>query len=152
MATLNAYFVHKFTTHMIDISAKREEIVEEIQRVARLLRVQRLSQKEFDRHRQKFCAATAAYQFGTWNKAVKSAGLEPYLPSHGEVHNKLEDSELLLEIIALHELLGKKPSSNDMACHGKYSPRPYADRWGSWTRARSAAYEKYGEPKSIAPS
>ena len=33
-----------------------------------------------------------------------------------------------------------------MARFGKFSPKPYNDRWGTFAKAREAAYERFGIP------
>jgi hypothetical protein len=75
---------------------------------------------------------------------VRAAGLEPYESGQSNISPKLTDDELLSEIIRLHEAIGKRPSEYDMARQGKYSPKPYRDRWGSWVAARKMAYRRYG--------
>lgn len=121
-------------------------VIAEILRVANMLGVDRLSQNDFDKHHQLASLSTAGYQFGSWNRAVKAAGLEPYESGKNNVGPKLSDEELLLEIIRLHGELGKTPSERELARFGKFSPKPYRDRWGSWTKARNAAYERFGSP------
>jgi hypothetical protein len=122
-------------------------VIAEIQRVARELGVDRLSRREFDRRHQLAGESTADYQFGTWNEAVRAAGLEPYEPGQSNVGPKLTDEALLHEIVRLHLQLGKRPSEYDMARHGHFSPKPFRDRWGSRVAARDAAYERFGLPE-----
>jgi hypothetical protein len=121
-------------------------VIEEIRRVARELGVDRLSQREFDQHHRLAGTSTADYQFGTWNEAVRAAGLVPYEPGQSKIGPTLSDENLLREIVRLHQELGKRPSEYDMARHGQFSPKPFRDRWGSWVAAREAAYEQFGVP------
>jgi hypothetical protein len=123
---------------------RQPRVIAEIQRVAAMLGVDRLSQSEFDAHHQLACCSTAGYQFGSWNRAVRVAGLEPYEPGFNDSGPKISDEELLREIVRLREHLGKDPSQMEMARFGKYSPKPFAERWGSWLGARKAAYERFG--------
>ncbi len=127
------------------LTPKQLRVVEEIQRVAQSLGVDRLSQREFDRHHKLAGCSTAGYQFGSWNRAVQAAGLEPYEAGKGNAGPKLSDTELLEEIIRLHAELGKEPSETEMARFGTYSPQPYK-RWGGWSAAKIAAYERFGRP------
>jgi Homing endonuclease associated repeat len=132
--------VKKFTERQL-------RVIVEIQRVAEKLGVDRLSQDDFDTHHELTGVSTAGYQFGSWNRAVKAAGLEPYEPGPSNTGPKISDEELLLDILHVHRQLGKKPSEREMARFGRYSPKPYKDRWGSWVAARAAAYNKYGDPE-----
>jgi hypothetical protein len=111
-----------------------------------MLGVDRLSSNEFDKHHKLGGLSTAGYQFGSWNRAVKAAGLQPYETGGNKVGPKISDQELLEEIIRLHHELSKRPSEKEMARFGKYSPKPYRDRWGSWSAAQTAAYERFGIP------
>jgi hypothetical protein len=127
---------------------RQSRVIEEIRRVAKELGVDRLSQREFDKHHKLAGCSTAGYQFGSWNRAVRAAGLEPYEAGKNDQGPKLSDDELLREVIRVHSQLGKHPSEREMARFGQFSPKPYKDRWGSWVKARQAAYEKYGEPQA----
>lgn len=127
---------------------KREEILTEIRRVAEKLGVKRLSAKEFAQH-SKVSVSTVERTFGSWNKAVQEAGLEPivgYVPSPKEI----TDNDLLQEIIRLTQELGKKPSMREMEAFGQYSTKPYRRRWGSFVKGRELAYRKLGFPEIAA--
>jgi hypothetical protein len=128
----------------------QRRVVEEIRRVAQVLGVDRLSQRDFDTHRSASSLSTAGYQFGSWNEAVVAAGLVPYESGFSNVGPKISDDELLQEIIRVHRIIGRRPSQHQLTRHGKYSPKPYSARWGTWLAARDAAYAKYGEPRSDA--
>jgi hypothetical protein len=123
---------------------RQQRVIAEVQRVARELGVDQLSQREFDQHHQLAGVSTADYQFGTWNEAIRAAGLEPYKPGQSNVGPRLSDEELLREIVRLHQQLDKLPSEYDMARHGRFSPKPYKARWGSWVVARETALSQFG--------
>ncbi len=84
--------------------------------------------------------------FGSWNRAIEAAGLEPITDFVPE-HKKISDEELMTEVIRLTKELGKKPSDREMQALGRFSPRPYVKRWGSFAKGREAAYQKLGFPK-----
>jgi hypothetical protein len=128
------------------LSERQWRVVAEIQRVAAMLGVDRLSQRQFDASHEIAGLTTAGYQFGSWNRAVKAAGLEPYEPGASNQQAKLSDDDLLEEIVRLHRELGKTPSERELARFGQYSPKPYKARWGSWVAAKEAAYAKFGKP------
>lgn len=122
-------------------------VIAEIQRVARLMNATRLSKREFDKHHDLGGLSTAGYQFGSWNRAVRAAGLDPN-PQGGTSEPDIDDNDLLQEIIRLHHHLGKQPSESEMARFGKFSPKPYKDRWRTFAKAREAAYARFGMPLS----
>lgn len=75
-----------------------------------------------------------AYQnsFGSWNNALRTAGLD----LNSEQNISRED--LLAEVTRLAEELGKPPTSEEMDAYGRYSTNPYyaeLDTWSSWLEA-----------------
>ena len=126
-------------------SDQQKRIIAEIQRVAKKLGSDHLSQNEFDEHHELGGVTTAGMLFGSWNLAIKAAGLTPNL-THGHVPRRITDDELLEELIRVHKHFGKKPSERNIAAIGNYSLTPYKERWGSIAKARDAAYLKFGEP------
>lgn len=72
-------------------------------------------------------------KFGSWNKAVRAAGLEICIESN------IAKSDLIDELQRLADELGRTPTSHDMNQEGAYSERPYHDKFGSWNRAVRAA-------------
>src|SRR5438270_458967 len=75
------------------LTEAQRRVVIEIQRVAAELGVDRLSQNDFDRHHRLACVTTAGYQFGSWNEAVKAAGLDPIPPGMSNRGSKISDEE-----------------------------------------------------------
>ena len=73
-------------------------------------------------------------RFGTWNNALKAAGLElsheQRPPSMKELRKELQD---------LADELGRAPNTTEMAEQGPYSTSPYYNRFGSWDDALEAA-------------
>ncbi len=126
---------------------KQEEVIREIRRVASLLGSNSLSQSEFGRH-SRLSTSTIKGRFGSWTAAIEAAGLtpNPQGPPSDIKEIVYTDDELLLEIVNLTQKLGKIPSSNEMYAIGKFSLRPYRDRWGTWTKARRTAYALFGNP------
>ncbi|QLH78274.1 HNH endonuclease [Halosimplex rubrum] len=74
--------------------------------------------------------------FGTWNRALRQAGLE--------VHSVWDVSEedLISELNSLAEELGHVPRKDEMRNQGKWSAAVYQERFGSWNEAlRAAGFE-----------
>lgn len=131
--------IHPSATGPGELTDAQRRVVAEIQRVARVLGKESLSQREFDEHHQLAGVTTAGYQFGSWNDAVEAAGLRPH-PQHGEDRGpRITDLELLEELLRLRNEFGEFPSERKLASHGRYSPKPYRDRWGTIAAARDAA-------------
>lgn len=128
---------------------EQQRIVAEIRRVADALQTDTLSQDQFDEHHQLGGVSTAGYQFGSWNAAVTAAGLKAY---DGSRPREYSDEELLADIIRVHRQLSAPPSERKLASLGRYSLKPYKARWGSITKARDAAYKRFGDPEKAKPS
>lgn len=122
----------------------KEEVIAAIQDVAKQLASERVSQDDFEKLGS-MSVSGVTYVFGSWNRAVIAAGLIPYEPSERKP-NATPDQELMEEIIRLTRELGKRPSDREMSSFGRYSPKPYVKRWGSYTKGREAAYEQLGFP------
>ena len=68
----------KFIYEEVHRNIKTRELTADLKRTARKLRKKRLSVSDYREH-GKYSPTTVWQRFGTWNKAVKSAGL---LPTH----------------------------------------------------------------------
>lgn len=123
----------------------KSEVIAELQRVAKILNTKHLGKNDYKKV-GKIRQTTIINRFGSWNKALEAAGLSPALPKK---RNPLNDDDLLIDIISVTRKLKKIPSASEMIAHGKYSQKPYVNRWGSFPRARDTAYQKYGFPPEI---
>jgi len=121
---------------------KREKIIAEIRRVAEFLKTPELSQRQF-RENSRVPLSNIRYAFGSWKEALKSAGLKPAPQTK---RTTIPDDELLQEIVRLTRELGKKPTDSQMNSKGRFSIKPYRDRWNSLGNACKIAYSKYGIP------
>jgi hypothetical protein len=72
--------------------------------------------------------------FGSWDDALREAGLDP-----GKSSQKIPDHELLAELQRLYSDLGRSPTCEDMRDHGAYSDTLYKNRFGSWNDALQQA-------------
>ena len=81
--------------------------------------------------------AKGTYQdhFGSWNEAIKAAGLEP-----NKGGSRIPTADLLDELRRLADELNTAPTCSDMKQHGRYDPATYSKRFGSW----DAAIEEIG--------
>ncbi|MFA9427347.1 homing endonuclease associated repeat-containing protein [Natronorubrum sp. A-ect3] len=81
----------------------------------------------------KYGVNTYSRRFGSWTKAIESAGLEP------SQRRDIPTNELIEEIDHLCDRLGRVPTADEMNEKGKFSEAVYADRFGSWNSALEAA-------------
>ena len=83
--------------------------------------------------RGEFAPSTYENRFGSWNTALKEAGIE--------LNNQwgMPDEELLEELRRLANVLDRTPTQPDMTEYGRYSIRTYALRFGNWNGAIEAA-------------
>lgn len=72
-------------------------------------------------------------RFGTWNEAVRAAGLEPFK------EHTIPREALLDEIHRLYDKLGKPPTESENQEHGKWSYVPFRREFGSLSKAIEAA-------------
>lgn len=74
-------------------------------------------------------------QYGSWEKALTAAGLDP--AEMGA--KKIPDRELLAELHRLYEKLGRSPTQQDMNEYGQYADTTYRNRFESWNNALQEA-------------
>jgi hypothetical protein len=88
----------------------KQQIIEEIRRIANKLDVKSLKKKDFEGY-SKISSSTVRYHFSTWNEAIKEAGLIP-IDSIEVISKKelIDDNELLLDLIRLYNENGKEPT------------------------------------------
>ena len=88
----------------------REEIICEILRVAKAIEPEPLTKQAFQREAH-ISTNKVRYHFGTWNEAIRAAGLKLNEPGFaGSSPSTLPDDELLTEIGRLWKHMGKPPT------------------------------------------
>jgi hypothetical protein len=108
-----------------------DSLLNEIKRVAKKLDKDTLTQKKFNQL-SKTNHSTITKRFGSWNNALRKAGL-----SVKNVQN-ISDEELFAEIEKVWNRLGRQPQYKEMERLGKFSLGPYERRFGSWLKAVEA--------------
>lgn len=117
----------------------REALLNEIQRLAEKLN-KTPTLGDLNEHSD-YSLTPFRTEFGSWVAGIKAAGYTPR-------EFLFTDSELIDEITRLKESLGHPPSIPEMKQHGKYSERPYIDRFGSWIEALQKAGYKLGTSRT----
>ncbi|MFT6791849.1 MAG: hypothetical protein ACJA04_001062, partial [Cellvibrionaceae bacterium] len=105
------------------------EIRDDLKRVSCELAQSKLTQKSYSEH-GRFDVSTAIRKFGTWNKAIKAAGLQ--------TSNTLNvsDEDLYKNVLNIWEHLGKQPRRADLTNEiSEYSQSPYNRRFSTWNNA-----------------
>lgn len=125
-----------------DSEVTDEELLDELERLADELG-KRPTAAEMNDHGAHW-ASTYRRAFGSWNAACEAVGLETGSPVAQET---LSEAELLEELTRVAEVCGAPPSVSDMRDEGKYGPRTYIRRFGSWNAAvKAAGFEPHPAP------
>lgn len=122
---------------------ERQQVIDDLKRVAKLLGKETLARVEFARHGN-FSSSVVERTFGSWNKAVEAAGLRP-----NTSNTMLSDAELEGEFRRVVDALGKTPTCSEFSSLGKHSPSIYERKFGSWRKA--VAHYLGGEANTTAP-
>lgn len=108
-----------------------QEIIADIRRVAAENGCSSLSRDAYGKYGQ-FSSGTVERRLGSWNSAIKAAGLEPA--------NRLDisDEELYENMAEIWTKLGRQPFGRGMyasATGSKFAKGTYEKRFGSWNKA-----------------
>lgn len=76
-----------------------------------------------------FSAKTYCKRFGSWNDALRAAGMEPNLEL------ELDRDILINKIVELADKLGRPPKYHELNELTKFSRKRYEDEFGSWNNA-----------------
>jgi 5-methylcytosine-specific restriction endonuclease McrA len=118
--------------HTAGVLVSDDDILADMQRVASEFGAGLLSARLYQ-SQGKYSHTTAIKRFGSWNTALKAAGLRVL----NEVY--VSDEELFTKIEHMWIRLGRQPRKRELVRPlSRYSERPYARRFGSWRRALEA--------------
>ena len=109
-----------------------EELITDLQRVAQLLNSNTVPQKKYG-DVGTYDYSTAIRRFGSWNEALRLAGLS--------VSNEVDisDERLFKNLLVLWQHLGRQPRRSELSSPpSTISQTPYSRRFGSWTAALEA--------------
>jgi len=122
-----------------------EELLADLRAVAVSLGRNTVGMKDY-RRLGKYDDTTASSRFGTWNKALRAAGLE----LSNEVG--LSEERLFENILTLWTHYGRQPRRSELARPpSKVSQSPYLRRFGSWGAALEAFVQFANAGETQAP-
>ncbi|WP_309498369.1 homing endonuclease associated repeat-containing protein [Sulfurovum sp.] len=106
-----------------------EEIIDDLNAVAKKLQKPTVTQKNYEADGN-FDYTTVSRRFGTWNKALKEAGL-----SFSNESN-ISDECLYENILNLWQHFGRQPRRSDLTSEiSSFSQSPYNRRFKTWTNS-----------------
>jgi 5-methylcytosine-specific restriction endonuclease McrA len=109
-----------------------KELLNDIKRAARRLKRKTISIELYNKY-GKYSGGTIRRRFGTWNKMLEKAGLEP------SRNQKVPPEELFLNIKKVWDKLGRCPIRDDMKKPlSKYTVGAYTGCFGLWRKALEA--------------
>jgi hypothetical protein len=119
-------------SHVSGVPVSDEELIADLRRVAQTLGATTLTREHYSQL-GKYAAITQQKRFGSWNEAIRRAGLDI---SH---RLNISDDELFENILALWQHFGRQPRRSEMAASpSSISHHPYVRRFGSWMNALGA--------------
>lgn len=123
-----------------------EQLVAELQRVASELQSEILARPDFN-SRSDISSSAFSRRFGSWNKALRAAGLRPV--NMGRRHTEDDYFENLLNVWT-H--FGRQPKCREMNSPlSVITSGAYEQRWGSWTKALIAFLDRVNADQSVPP-
>ena len=107
-----------------------EEVLEDIRSVAKKLNKEKITSLDYDQYGQ-FGKTTVLRKIGSWNEALKQAGLE--------VINRqnIPEAELMETFVNVWQKLGRQPVGKDFKNNptlSQISFGTFESRYGSWTK------------------
>jgi hypothetical protein len=114
-----------------------DEVVAELQRVAKLLAVQSVSREQFNAH-ARFTDDTVRNRFGSWHKAMKAAGLLT-----NALGKRYTDEDCFENLLTVWTQYGRAPTHDEMKRPPSVvGPKAYMLRFGTWTKALQAFIDR----------
>lgn len=121
----------KFEINLRKRNNPKEDLIEDLRRVSREMNGAPVTGAIYD-ERGKFGKTTVLRRFGSWNTALREAGL----PINNIVN--IPDEELHENLATLWQKLGRQPVGSDVnkaTGFSKYSLGTYEKRFGTWNKA-----------------
>ncbi len=114
------------------------DLLDDLRNVARNLKTDKLSSREYNDNGGKYTAGTISARFGSWNIAIEKAGLKSVLR-----HNP-SDKELFENLEKVWIELSRQPVSRDLIktkSQSKFSQSSYINKFGTFRKALESFIE-----------
>lgn len=106
-----------------------DQLIEDLRRVSKSSKDTSVRQRVY-KAEGKFGVTTVIRRFGSWNNAIKLAGLQV------SVERVIENLDILEDIGKVWEELGRQPTYGDMSPpRSRFHTATYVRRFGSWRKA-----------------
>jgi hypothetical protein len=122
-----------YEPHLDPSAATRDDLLDEIRRLGEE-RGRTPAVREMRDH-GKYPPSRYFRNFDSWNDAVVEAGYPPNERRGDPAKLQIPESELIDELQRLADDIGGRPTTEDMLTDGKYSTKPYYNRFESWNQA-----------------
>jgi hypothetical protein len=144
MASLSVSSRPRFKIRLQLRNTPREELLQDLQRVARLSGKRSPSTTIYDAH-GRVSSQAMIHRFGSWNTALTAAGL-PIRKTY-----RIAEPDLFDNLVQVWRKLGRQPRSTELSRKdglSRYSTTAYLGRFGTWNKALQAfdAYINRGKP------
>ena len=123
----------------------KNQIIEEIKRVAAHLKTSSLKKKDFIKNTM-IPVSTINFYISSWPDAIKEAGLE-----EGTFVEEVKDKDLLKDLIRIEAEFGETPTYALIEKNGRFSKEDYEQRWRNLDDAFSLAKSKYDHKLTMPP-
>ncbi|MEN8222316.1 MAG: hypothetical protein ABFR36_03570 [Acidobacteriota bacterium] len=123
----------------------KNQIIEEIKRVARHLKTASLKKKDFIKNTM-IPVSTINFYISSWPDALLEAGLE-----EGKVFEEVNDRDLLKDLLRIEDEFGETPTYALIEKSGKYSKEDYENKWRNLDDAFKLASSKYRKKSASSP-
>lgn len=133
----------KVSTKLRYKNASREELLFDLIRVNHIVGNNTITCTLYALH-GKYDRNSFTHEFGSWNSALKAAGL-----TETGYHRNVTKEELLSEIEKMWGSLGRQPTINDVKSgFSKYGQKTYYRVFGSWSNALKCFIEYENDPST----
>ncbi len=120
----------KFQLKEFNRNVSDEDLLADLRAVAERLGKSSISSREYNDNGAKYTSGTIGVRFGSWNNALKKAGLD--LVQERDVSKE----ELFKNLEQIWVSIGQQPTFRDMRKPmSKYSTSSYLSRFGTWRNA-----------------
>ena len=126
----------------------KEDMIQELQRVAAVQGAAQLSMPEFDRLSSTMTASGVSRRFGSWRGALEAAGLTSV-----PMGNRWTDDDYFENLLSVWTFRGRQPKYAEMnQPPSRISNGAYESKFGTWTKALLSFLDRVNEDQEVSPS